>query len=94
MSGEGYVVPEQAGLEAAQEALSRAAALQVGERLVIDASHVDSIAGATAIVFANIAQSLAAQDAPVKVISPSSAFVDAFADLGLFEDLMKMEFQS
>lgn len=61
--------------------------------LVFDAREVDDI-GAAAV--ACIVSTLRAREdfsPPAAILSPSPAFVDAFSDLGLFQDLMKMEFR-
>lgn len=92
MSSEEYHVPERATVDVAQEVLNVALGLGSGAKLTLDASDVEAIDGPAVLVFANIARSLDANGAKVAVKAPTPAFVDGFSDLGLFEDLMKMEF--
>ena len=97
MSGEKIQLPERVTAEHAQEAIATASALANDAELVIDASSVETIDGGSLLAFANIARSFGAPDSErtskLAVLNPSPVFVDAFSDLGLFEDLMKMEFR-
>lgn len=101
MSREDFSLPERVTLDHAQEALSLAASLNADVDLQIDASEVVGIDGGAVIALANIARSFAAQaedpeasrSKGLAVFKPTPAFVDAFSDLGLFQDLMKMEFR-
>lgn len=59
---------------------------------VIDARGVEHLSTAYALVLVSLARARAADGRRLAILAPSAAFVDAFADLGLFQDLMKMEF--
>lgn len=93
MNARVYALPSKTTVENAVEMLAAYASLESESVLEIDASAVDSIDGATVMTLANIAKTAAAAEAPVAVKSPSQAFTDSFNDLGLFEDLMRMEFR-
>lgn len=60
--------------------------------IVIDARGVDELPAAMVVVLTSLARMREETGNKLKVLSPSAAFVDAFSDLGLFQDLMKMEF--
>lgn len=95
---EEFRLPIRATVDTAHEvhAMALHALSQDGEpgRIALDASEVEAIDGPSVLIIANMAKTFAAKDARVSVKSPTPAFVDAFSDLGLFEDLMKMEFVS
>lgn len=91
MSEDIYVIPEKATVDAAQAILAEAAMDRDGQ-LTLDASGVESIDGCVVLTVAALADSVADSERKLAVKEPSAAFVDAFSDLGLFQDLMKMEF--
>ncbi|MCI4663441.1 MAG: STAS domain-containing protein [Neomegalonema sp.] len=93
MSAISFALPPKTTVDTAGELLAAVVAPEEGARLELDASEVQSIDGAAVLAIANIAKSAATAGAPVSVQSPTSEFVDAFSDLGLFEDLMRMEFR-
>lgn len=93
MSASPHVLPERATIAAAAELVAVARAHEASDAFVIDASSVEAIDGPAVLAIASIAQSLPTRGSSVAVIRPTSAFVDAFTDLGLFQDLMKMEFR-
>jgi len=64
----------------------------LSEELAFDASGVEESSAAWIAVLIGFLQARPDSTAPVRVIDPSSEFVDAFSDLGLFQDLMRMEF--
>jgi hypothetical protein len=84
------VLPARAGLPEAEAFL---AGLRAGDAdPVIDARAVEDISAAWVLVLAALVRARG-EARRIAVIVPSSAFVDAFSDLGLFQDLMKMEFR-
>lgn len=95
---EEFHLPMRATVDTAQEihmlAINALGAGAEPARIALDASAVESVDGPVVLMIANIAKAFAARDVKVAVKSPTPAFVDAFSDLGLFEDLMKMEFVS
>ena len=91
MSEDVYLIPEKASVDAAQAILAEAAVDRSGQ-LTLDASNVETIDGCVILTVAALADSVAEGEQRLAVKEPSAAFVDAFSDLGLFQDLMKMEF--
>ena len=91
MSEDLYVMPEKANIDAAVAVLAEAATDREGQ-LTIDASSVESIDGCVVLTLAAVADAAAESEKRLAVKEPSAVFVDAFSDLGLFQDLMKMEF--
>ncbi|MGG7567577.1 hypothetical protein ACQ5SO_15610 [Rhodovulum sp. DZ06] len=61
--------------------------------LVFDAREVSDIGAAAVACIISTLHARADISPPAAILSPSPAFVDAFSDLGLFQDLMKMEFR-
>lgn len=61
--------------------------------LVLDAAAVEATGTPYILALAAAARARADAGAPAVLANPSSAVVDAFSDLGLFQDLMKMEFR-
>lgn len=61
--------------------------------LVIDASKVEDISTPALAAIVAAVRSRGGMEPPAAVLAPTPAFVDAFSDLGLFQDLMKMEFR-
>lgn len=59
---------------------------------VIDASTVEDLPTAFVLALTAVGRALGEHGDKISVIRPSAGFVDAFSDLGLFQDLMKMEF--
>jgi anti-anti-sigma regulatory factor len=60
----------------------------------IDAGVVERISTAGVLVLISFLNARADRTPPATVLRPSGAFVDAFSDLGLFQDLMRMEFRT
>lgn len=88
-----FSLPPKTTVDTATELLAVATGPDREDGLEFDASEVSSIDGAAVLTIANIAKTAAAKGAPVAVRAPTSEFVDAFSDLGLYEDLMRMEFR-
>lgn len=84
------VLPARAGLAEAEACLAR---LREAGAPVLDARGVEEISAALVLVLAAHARH-APEGGRLAVIAPSPGFVDAFADLGLFQDLMRMEFRT
>ncbi len=62
--------------------------------VVLDASKVQSLSTATVLVLVSFLNARGARTPPAAVLSPSGPFVDAFSELGLFGNLMRMEFRT
>lgn len=78
-------------LEETEALLERLRALPAAAELALDAGAVESLSTPCVLVIAAAARQRAETGRPVVLRSPTAAFVDAFSDLGLFGDLMKME---
>jgi len=85
-------LPERCGVSAAQEIAEAGRGLEPGGRLDIDAGQVSRMSCATAVALVSAARSATASGGALVIRAPTAAFTDAFADLGLFEALMNMEF--
>lgn len=91
-------IPEATHVLGARVTLPQAEAfleeLRGGMIPVIDARAVEEIPAAYVLVLTALIRAHAAEGGgdKIRVLAPSPAFVDAFSDLGLFQDLMKMEF--
>jgi len=88
------VVPERAGIAEAEALHAHLRALPPGAPIRLEASAVQTLSTAFVLTVVSALNSRAEVTPPATVINPSAAFVDAFTDLGLFQDLMKMEFAS
>jgi len=64
-----------------------------GDAIVIDASLVEKMSAPFALAVVSILRHAANTTKKVAVITPPPVFVDAFSELGLFQDLMQMEFR-
>ena len=86
-----YALPPKTTIHEAEELI--ALAKKPVEGLTIDAAEVETIEAVAAISIACAASAYAERSEKIVVEKPSGPFVDAFSDLGLFEDMMKMEFR-
>ncbi|MDF2231129.1 STAS domain-containing protein [Albimonas sp. CAU 1670] len=77
-----------------EELLAWLRAAPAGAPLTLDASEVENPSTPYILAIVAAARVRAEAGAPAVVTSPSPAFVDAFSDLGLFGDLMKMEIRA
>jgi len=87
-----FTLPERCGAAAAHDLAAAGRALAPGARLRIDASAVARMSCATAVTLISLARTAAGTGGAVIIRAPTGAFTDAFADLGLFEALMNMQF--
>ena len=87
-----FTLPERCGASAAHDLVAAGRALDPGGRLRIDAGAVTRMSCATIVALISLAQTATQTGGAVIVRTPTDAFTDAFADLGLFESLMNMEF--
>ena len=61
--------------------------------IVIDASQVEKMSAPCTLAIASMIRQPEADFKKIAVQSAAPPFVDSFSDLGLFQDLMKMEFR-
>lgn len=93
MTTSSYTMPEKGDGDAAAELLALAVEHQGETPFEIDAAPLESIDGAMTLTLANIAHTFAARGRPLAVVGASPILIEAFQDLGLHEQLMKMEFK-
>lgn len=87
-----FTLPERCGASAAHDLVAAGRALDPGARMRIDAGAVARMSCATVVALISLARAATQTGGAVIVSAPTNAFTDAFADLGLFESLMNMEF--
>lgn len=92
--GSPIVIPVKAGMEEAEALHKHLLELSHDAPLRFDASGAESLSTAFVLTIVSAIATRSDITPPATVINPSTAFVDAFTDLGLFQDLMKMEFAS
>jgi len=84
-------LPETAGMDAALRLSDQLKALGP-EPVVLNAGPVESMSTPFVLTLVSAIRSRGDDAAAIQVENPSPPFLDAFSDLGLFGDLMKMEF--
>lgn len=89
---EPILLPARCGLSMAHDLKTAAMALPEKGRLSLDASEVGRMSAPVVMALVSAAASLAEAGGAVVVRAPTAAFTDAFADLGLFGQLMTLEF--
>ena len=87
-----FTLPERCGASAAHDLVAAGRALDPGARMRIDAGAVARMSCTTIVALVSLAQAVTETGGAVIIRAPTGAFTDAFADLGLFESLMNMEF--
>lgn len=88
-----HKMPAKAGLIEAQSLLATLSTQETSSsELAFDASMVEEVSTAYALVLTSLLRTRDPAAPKVRLVAPSPSFVDAFSDLGLFQDLMKMEF--
>jgi len=84
-------LPETAGMDAAISLADQLKTLGA-QPVVLDAAAVEGMSTPFVLTLVSAIRSRGDDDARIQVENPSPPFLDAFSDLGLFGDLMKMEF--
>ncbi len=87
-----FTLPERCGAAAAHDLAAAGRALDPGARMRIDAGAVGRMSCAVIVALVSLAEAAAETGGAVIIRAPTGAFTDAFADLGLFEALMNMQF--
>lgn len=87
-------LPRAMGLDAAQAMLTALREAPADTTVALDASAVESMSTPGVLLLAALVRDRAEGATSVAVANPTPAFMDAFSDLGLFGDLMKMEFRT
>lgn len=84
---------EEAGLPEAEEFLQTCIDLPIDKNIVFDASDVTIISTPYILTLSSTLMSRADSSPKVALKSAPQVLIDGFQDLGLFESMMKMEFQ-
>ena len=87
-----FTLPDRSGVSTAHDLAAAGRSLEAGARLRVDAGAVTRISCATIIALISLTRAAVENGGAVIIRAPTNAFTDAFADLGLFESLMNMEF--
>lgn len=87
-----FTLPERCGASTAHDLVAAGRSLEPGARMRIDAGAVERMSCATIVALISLAQNATKAGGAVMIGAPTNAFTDAFADLGLYESLMNMEF--
>lgn len=87
------LLPPKSRLPQIDDIVERLTAAIDADELVIDAREVEDITTPVVTAIISALNTRADKIPPAAVLAPTPAFVDAFSDLGLFQDLMKMEFR-
>ena len=85
-------LPSRCGLSVARDLKAAAEALTATEKLSLDASEVARMSAPVVMALISAAGGLDGESGGVVVRAPTPAFTEAFADLGLFGQLMALEF--
>jgi len=89
-----FAIPARMRPEDAEEMLARLKGADPADPLAVDASAVETLSTPAVLGLVAAARARAEEGGALAVERPSPAFIDAFSDLGLFHDLMKMEFRT
>lgn len=92
--GSAIVIPAKTRLPEAEALVETIRNLPDDTPLIFDCSQVEEIGTPYIIAMISALHLREGQTPPAKAINPPAQFIDAFSDLGLFQDLMKMEFQT
>lgn len=87
-------LPAQCDLNETEAIIDRMVEAADADNIVIDASAVTEMSSACALAVVAFVKHRADRSPPAAIQEPTSQFIDAFSELGLFEDLMKMEFRT
>lgn len=88
-----FTVPERPALSDAVGFVEELRALPEGATVALDAEGVEEMTAPYVYAVVSLSKTLTAAGGKVLVDRPTAAFIDAFSDLNMFQDLMKMEFR-
>lgn len=86
------LLPADCGLKEVEEFLDTVTD-NGGASIDIDASEVERMSASCALAVVSMVRHAEANSGKVAVIKPAPPFMDAFTELGLFQEVMKMEFR-
>lgn len=84
---------EKPALNDAEAFLDAVKKLPEGTELLLDAEKISEMTTTFLIAVVGATKTLTEAGGKVAIQRPSPAFLDAFSDLGLFQEMMKMEFR-
>jgi len=87
------VLSEDCRLQGTEELLDNLADIGNQKDILLDASHVERMSSACALAVVSAVQHCEANSGKLAIVKPTPQFVDAFSELGLFQQMMKMEFR-
>jgi len=88
------VLPERCDLAESEHIFDRICELADDETVVIDASDVAQMSTPCVLAIVSAIRHRAEVKPPAIVVQPAQPFIDAFQALGLYQDMMKMEFRT
>lgn len=88
------VIPAKTRLPEAEALVEKLRSFPADEPLIFDCAEVEEIGTPYIIAMISALHNREGQKPPAIAMNPPAQFIDAFSDLGLFQDLMKMEFQT
>ena len=89
-----FTVPVECQLRDAEQLLDQIQDAGDAAPITIQADEVEAMNSAMVLVIASAAQSRAEGAPKIAVVKPTDAFTEAFKDLGMFKNLMSMEFRT
>lgn len=87
-------MPVDGQLRDAEQILDQLMDAPEGGPIVIDAEGVETMSSAMVLVLASAAASRPEGAPKIAIQKPTDAFTEAFKDLGMFKNLMSMEFRT
>ncbi len=88
----GFKVPPQPSLEDAKALIVAATSAAAEDPMKIDASEVEVMTTSFLLTLLSVIESRTEAKPPAIIEGATDEFVAAFTDLGLFQEMMKMEF--
>ncbi|MEM1275560.1 MAG: hypothetical protein AAGH74_03475 [Pseudomonadota bacterium] len=88
-----FTVPEHPAYSDAETFLTELRSLPEGATVALNAEGVAEMTASYVYAVVSLSKTLTAAGGKVLVDRPTAAFIDAFSDLNMFQDLMKMEFR-
>jgi anti-anti-sigma regulatory factor len=87
-------IPTIARLAEAEALVKQILDKKANEQIVFDCSQVNEVGTACVLAIASAIKLREGSHQKVVAIGPPDQLVEAFTDLGLFQDLMKLEFRT
>ncbi|MEM7615905.1 MAG: STAS domain-containing protein [Pseudomonadota bacterium] len=92
MADVALTLPDVASLQAATALLADLKAAAPQDVITLDAAAVTSMSTPFVLTLISATRSRGDDAPPIRVENAPAAFLDSFSDLGMFNELMKMEF--